>query len=176
MEFSIGDRVVHPHHGPGQITGVERREFVEEAKRYYVIDIPGQELTLFVPLRTVEQVGIRPIMRRAKLLRVLDTLRGRPRRLPDDHKERQELVWEKLKTGRAMQMAEVVRDLTWQRERDHLTKRDAEYLQRGRDFLAAEMAFASETEVSEANDRIDDALESAIQGAALREQRRHQAP
>jgi CarD family transcriptional regulator len=169
MQFSVGDRVVHPHHGPGEITGVERREFVEEAKRYYVIEIPGQGLTLFVPLRKVEQVGIRPIMRRAKLLRVLDTLRGRPRRLPEDHKERQEMVWEKLKTGRAMQVAEVVRDLTWQRERDHLTKRDAEYLQHGRDFLAAEMALASEVEVSEANDRIDAALEFGIRGATIRE-------
>jgi CarD family transcriptional regulator len=167
IEFSVGDRVVHPHHGAGEITGVERREFLDEAKRYYVIEIPDQGLILYVPLRKVEEIGIRPIMRGAKLQRVLETLRSAPYRLPEDYKERQEVVGEKLRTGRALQMAEVVRDLTWHRARDHLTKRDAEYLQRGRDFLSAEMALAFDSQVSEATERIDAALESAAREAAV---------
>jgi CarD family transcriptional regulator len=166
MEFAVGDRVVHPHHGPGEVTAVERKAFVEEAKRYYVIEIPGQELTLFVPLSRVEEVGVRPVMRPTKLSRVLDALRGTPARLPDDYKERQELVAEKLKTGRAMQIAEVVRDLTWHRERDHLTKRDAEYLERGREFLASEIAYASDIDISAASERINAALELALEVAA----------
>ena len=38
MKFSVGDKVVHPHRGPGRIVDVERKEFVKEEKRYYVIE------------------------------------------------------------------------------------------------------------------------------------------
>ena len=175
MQFAVGDAVVHPHHGPGRIIGMRRRELLDGKKLYYEIEIPMQELSVYLPRKTMQDMGVRPAMSRARLPRVLARLREDPRNLPGDYKARQEKVWEQLRTGRTMLLAEVVRDLTWQRERSHLTKRDAEYLQRARDFLAAEMAFASDTEVSEANDRIDAALESAIQGAAIREQRRPQS-
>ncbi|HSR33941.1 MAG TPA: CarD family transcriptional regulator [Anaerolineae bacterium] len=39
MQFSVGDKVVHPYHGPGRITSVERRELLAGAKRYYVIEM-----------------------------------------------------------------------------------------------------------------------------------------
>ena len=59
MQFSVGDKVVHPYHGAGQITGLERKELLDEAKRYFVIDIPSHELTVWIPRSKMEQVGIR---------------------------------------------------------------------------------------------------------------------
>ena len=37
-------------------------------------------------------------------------------------------------------LAEAVRDLTWRGKQANLTKKDSEMLQRGQDFLAAELA------------------------------------
>ena len=140
MQFSVGDKVVHPHHGPGRITGIERREFLDGKKLYYEIEIPIQELSVYLPRQAMKEIGVRPAMSRARLPRVLDRLRSRPRRLPQDYKQRQEEVWERLRTGRVMQVAEVVRDLTWHEKRDHLTKRDMDLLTQGKTRLAAEMA------------------------------------
>ncbi|MCL7451764.1 MAG: hypothetical protein M8467_01815 [Anaerolineae bacterium] len=164
MQYSVGDKVVHPYHGPGQIIGVERKELIDEAKRYYVIQIPVQDLTVYVPRRTVDEVGVRPAMSRAKLSRVIETLKGRPRHLPPDHKDRQELVWEKLKTGNVMQLAEVVRDLIWHKELAHLTKKDGDYLDRGRSLLAAEMALVSDSDIDEAERMINDTLAASVAG------------
>jgi hypothetical protein len=88
----------------------------------------------------------------------LDTLRGKPRQLAKDYKERQETVWEKLRTGRPVATAEAVRDLAWHGQHADLTKKDSELLQRGQGFLAAEMALVSDIEVSEASKRIESAL------------------
>ncbi len=165
MQFSVGDKVVHPHHGPGRITAIERKEFVDGLKRYYVIEIPSQGLTLYVPRQKVDKVGVRLAMTPAKLSRVLDTLRSSPHRLPKDYKERQEYVQEKLRTGRPIPLAEVVRDLTWHRLHAHLTRKDADYLQWGRDFLAGEMALASDTEITEIDEGIDAALALAMASA-----------
>ncbi len=128
MQFSVGDKVVHPHHGPGSIAGIERRELLDGPKRYYVIDIPGQRLTVHIPVGRADQVGVRPAMSQSRLPRVLSKLRGKPHPLPDDYKERQEQIWAQLNTGRVMQLARVLRDLTWHRERAHLTRTDSGHL------------------------------------------------
>jgi CarD family transcriptional regulator len=162
MQFHVGDKIVHPHHGPGRIKALERKEFMDKPKRYFVIEIPTQGLTVYVPREKMEQVGVRLVMRRAKFVRVLATLRSRPRGLPEDYRERQEQIWEKLKTGRAIDIAQMVRDLTWHKNHDHLTKKDADYLRRGRELLAAEMALASDSEVADIDARIDAALATSL--------------
>jgi CarD family transcriptional regulator len=161
MQFSLGDKVVHPHHGPGRITGVERREFLDGKKLYYEIEIPVQELSVYLPRGAMKEIGVRLAMSRARLPRVLARLRSQPRCLPQDFKQRQEQVWERLRTGRVMQVAEVVRDLAWHEERDHLTKRDSELLTQGTQRLAAEMALVSDTEVSDMEKTIQDTLAAA---------------
>jgi CarD family transcriptional regulator len=158
MRFSIGDKVVHPHRGAGRIIDVERQEFLDEAKRYYVIDMPASALTVRIPVRKVDEVGLRLAMTPEKLSSVLDILHGRPRGLPADYKERQESVRERIQAASPITMAEAVRDLTWHGRRAHLTKTDSDLLKVVQDFLAAEMALTSDTNLSEANETIELAL------------------
>jgi CarD family transcriptional regulator len=162
MELSVGDKVVYPRHGVGQIVGIEELDLVEGFERYYVIEIPDQHLTVRVPIRNLEGLGVRPVMSREKLLRVLETLRSEPRPLSDDYRERQDWVRERLETGGPLRIAEIVRDLTWHEQRAHLTKVDTDLLARGRDFLSAEIAFVTDTEIIDAKQAIDDALTSAV--------------
>ena len=140
MKFAVGDPVVHPHHGPGLIAGAERKEFFDGRKLYFEISIPAQGLSVFLTGKAMRKLGVRAAMSRTMIPRVLSKLRSRPRRLPKDYKQRQEEVWERLSTGRVMEVAEVVRDLAWHEELEHLTRKDSEFLGRGRERLAAEMA------------------------------------
>lgn len=172
MHFSIGDKVVHPHRGPGRIIDVERQEFLAEAKRYYVIDMEGGTLTVRIPVRREDDVGLRPAMTPEKLARVLDILHARPCTLPADYKERQESVREKIQTARPIPMAEAVRDLTWRGRSSHLTKTDSELLKVVQDFLAAEMALASDTDMSEANETIESVLNEAMDSMVERRRMR----
>jgi CarD family transcriptional regulator len=155
MGFEVGDKVVHPYHGPGIITRVEQKELMEGQERYYVIDIPEQGLTLHIPEHRMSITGVRLAMSAKQRRQVLDTLRGKPDQLPDDHKERQEQVWEKLKSGESTQVAETVRDLMWHEQLAHLTKKDTDYLDRARKMLAAEIALVDDCEVAEANRTIE---------------------
>jgi CarD family transcriptional regulator len=158
MRFSVGDEVVHPHRGPGRIVDLERKELTGEEKRYYVIEISFEEMTVHVPVGRVDEVGLRPAMPRARVTRVLDALSSKPHQLAKNYKERQETVREKLATGRPVPTAEAVRDLTWHGQHANLTQKDSELLQRGQDLLAAEMALVSDIGFSEANERIESAL------------------
>lgn len=165
MEFSVGDCVVHPHHGPGRIASIERRELLDRAKRYYAIEIPDQGLTVLIPVGKADEVGVRPALLQSRFSQVLLKLGSTPRRLPDDYKERQEQIDAQLKTGLVMQLARVIRDLSWHKERAHLTKKDADCLKQGRGLLAAEMALVSGDKVSDARDLIEATMAAAMVSA-----------
>jgi len=160
-EFRVGDKVVHPHHGPGRISGVERKEFLDGAKRYYVIDIPSRGLTVYMPRKRASDIGLRPAMRLSTHTRVMDTLRSRPRRLPADYRERQELVWGQLISSRPLQIARVVRDLIGHRRRAHLTRRDNDLLKQGIELLATEMALVTDSEIEDVTGTIRSVLDDA---------------
>jgi CarD family transcriptional regulator len=162
MQYSVGDKVVHPHHGPGWIAGIENMEILDGTKRYYVIEVPGQRLTVHIPVGKADEVGVRLAMSQSRLPRVLSMLCGKPHPLPENYKERQEQIRAQLKTGGVMQLARVVRDLTWHRERAHLTKTDSDCLKQGCDLLAAEMALASGDAVSDASKLIQSTMTAAM--------------
>ena len=162
MQFSVGDKVVHPQYGPGQIAGVVWRELVDGARCYYVIDIPGEALTLHVPVLKAEELGMRPAMPLSMLRQVLSTLRSKPCRLPDDAKERQGQVGADIRTGEVLPLARVVRDLTWHRQRAHLTKRDSDLLKQGEQRLAAEMALVSGDAASDSIKLIGSTMTAAL--------------
>lgn len=165
MRFSVGDKVVHPHYGPGWITSVERWESIDGAKSYYVIEVPGQGLTVRIPVRNAREMGVRPAMSPSSLPRVLSTLRSKPRQLPDDYKERQEQIDAEVRTGQVMRLARVVRDLTWHGERAHLTKKDSDLLKQGQDLLAAEMALVSGDDISDSTELIGSTMIAAVTDA-----------
>jgi CarD family transcriptional regulator len=158
MQFSVGDKVVHPQYGPGQIIGVEHRELVEGFEHYYVIELLIDETTLFIPMSRTGELGLRRVMSQAKLARVLETLQEAPRRLSKDFKVRQARIRDKLATARPAKVAETVRDLTGRRRRSYLTKVDKRLLTRARELLAAEMAVVNGIDVLYAHQTIDRAL------------------
>ena len=109
--FDVGDKVVHPAHGAGQVTGVKREELLDQYHRYYIIDLAVDDRTLMIPVSNAEEIGLRSISQRADLSQMWHTLSATAETLPGDHKRRQEHIQEKLKTGATLKIAEVVRDL-----------------------------------------------------------------
>lgn len=159
MEFSVGDKVIHSGHGCGQIVGLEHLDLVAGFENYYLIKFPEKGLTVHVPVRKVEALGVRPVMSHAKLARVMDALRDRPHPLSEDFRERELRIRETLESGRPVRIAEAVRDLTWLKQHGRLTRADTDLLVRGRKLLSAEIALATGADILDAKQSIDAALE-----------------
>lgn len=162
MEFRVGDKVMYPNRGAGEVIAVEHLELVDGYEDYYVIEIPGNRLTVRVPFGRVSDLGVRPVMTETKMDSVFDILASQPRRLPKDYKKRQEEILVKLRTCLAREIAEAVRDLTWHEERAYLTKKDSELLAQGRELLAGEIAMATGAEPMDAQQMIDTTLSEAL--------------
>jgi CarD family transcriptional regulator len=162
MKFSIGDKVVHPKFGPGEITGETDRELVAGFEQYYVIKVIRTGATAYIPKRNMTELGVRQVMSRKKIAQVLSILRSMPSVLSSDYKLRQAAVQEKLQTCRPSYVAEAVRDLAWHRKRKRLTQKDEDLLNRGRELLAGEMALATDTQIPDAHEAIDIMLLLAV--------------
>jgi CarD family transcriptional regulator len=109
--FEIGDRVVHPQHGVGQIVKLEDREFERgDTRRYYEIDIPGGS-TVWVPV-DLSNSGLRRLASKTDLKHCREILRSRPAPLMEDGRVRQAALAAHLKQGTIVAQCEVVRDLS----------------------------------------------------------------
>ncbi|MBC8447042.1 MAG: hypothetical protein H8D78_04760 [Chloroflexi bacterium] len=158
MKFSVGDKVMYLQRGAGTITGIEHEELVDGFEHYYVIEIESQRLTLRVPTRMAEELGVRRVMPQAKLDEVWATLKRRPRRLADDFKARQEQIREKLRSGNPVKVAQAARDLTWREQQTYLTKADGELLAQGLELLIAEIAAVMDKAMAEVESMVNAAL------------------
>jgi CarD family transcriptional regulator len=165
MAFEIGDTVTHPNYGAGIITDIRELEFLDvEKKPYYTIQLLSQpETTVMVALRNAQEVGLRPTVPQSRLSRIWRILRSRPKQLPSDHSQRYEMLKEKLYSGNALRIAEVLRDLAWRRERKKkLTVRGERLYDRGMELLAGEIAGTRHWDVDAAEDRISRTLSQNI--------------
>ncbi|HSL42400.1 MAG TPA: CarD family transcriptional regulator [Anaerolineales bacterium] len=109
--FEIGDRVVHPQYGVGQIVKLEDREFERgDIRRYYEIQIPGGS-TVWVPV-DLSNSGLRGLAHKNELAQCREILKSRPSPLMEDGRVRQSALVAHLKQGTIAAQCEVVRDLS----------------------------------------------------------------
>ncbi|MGE5374395.1 MAG: CarD family transcriptional regulator [Bacteroidota bacterium] len=109
--FEVGERVVHPQHGVGQIVKLEDREFERgRSRRYYEIDIPGGS-TVWVPVDQSNS-GVRRLAGKKDLDRCREILKAQPLPLTMDGRVRQSALVDHLRQGTINAQCEVVRDLS----------------------------------------------------------------
>ena len=158
--YAVGSKVVHPSHGAGTIISIQQKRIGDRSRKYYIIDPVAKSMRLMVPVKRAEHGRLRHVGQEANLREVLATLRIAPpedERWPD-HRARQRITREKLKTGRFTEVASVVRTLYLLSSQRRLGMTDRQALDDGKDFLAGELALASGLELPGAMTEIEDSL------------------
>jgi RNA polymerase-interacting CarD/CdnL/TRCF family regulator len=108
LKFDIGERVVHPQHGVGYVTGLEEMQFEPGVSReYYVITI--LDSTLWVPV-DLPNSGLRKLSHKSELDQCRIVLQSAPLALKPDRGLQTGLV-DHIKQGTILAHCEVVRDL-----------------------------------------------------------------
>jgi RNA polymerase-interacting CarD/CdnL/TRCF family regulator len=163
--FQVGDPVVHPGYGAGIVDEIKALKFLgNKRKQYYAIQLLAEpETTVMVPVRDEDKAGLRPPIPRSRLGRVWRVLRSDPSTLPKDYKKRYAQLTEKLYDASAVEVAQVLRDLAWRRERRNgFTIRGRRLYERGMDLLAGEVASTQGTDLSDAKVQISNVLDTSL--------------
>ena len=72
--FRKGDTVVHPEHGAAVIEELRDREFLGEKRKYLVLRVAYGDLTLMVPVDSTDEVGLRQVVSKSEVKKVLKVL------------------------------------------------------------------------------------------------------
>ena len=157
MPIEVGDRVIHPQHGLGQVTNLVVKQFVEGEKRpFYEISFPGS--TLWVPLN-LSTSGIRRLTGKSEIASCRRVLKASAVPLKDDYRLRQIELNDHLKEGTLTARCEVVRDLTAYGWHKPLSGSVAAFLQTTLDVLCQEWAAVEGITPAEASTEIQSLLE-----------------
>lgn len=163
MMFNIGDQVVHPQHGVGQVVKLEDRQFGSGVtRRYYEVSIKGAGSTLWVPLDP-PSFGLRKLAEHRDINDCRKVLSSRPTPLTDDARSRQSNLAERLKEGTIRVQCEVVRDLYAFGEHKSLYGTIAGFFRQTQNVLCEEWAIVEGITLPEAVQEVTSLLEKSRQ-------------
>ena len=166
MRFNIGDQVVMPGLGVGQIVGLVTKSFLQaESQQYY--EVSGERSTMWVPVNGATPNGLRRLTSRTDLEVLRDVLSSQPVRCNPDFRQRQVEVREHLRGGTMLALCEVVRDLSGQAWHKPLGEIDANALRTTSEALCREWAAASQISVALATVEVTGLLLDARQAGRL---------
>src|SRR5882757_3344327 len=158
MSFKVGDRVVYPHHGAAVIEKKETKVIEGEKREYLILKIAHGEMTLSVPTDKAEEVGMRPPISAEDVDDLFQLLGKKDVREPTNWSRRFKNHQEKLKSGDVYQVAEVVRNLALREQTKGLSAGEKSMLERARQVLVSELAFALNISEDTALDRLNKTL------------------
>jgi CarD family transcriptional regulator len=111
LEFSVGNHVVYPAHGVGQVAGIETQAVAGMELEVYIITFDHEKMTLRVPTKKAKVAGLRPLAAGDVVGQALTTLKGRARIKRTMWSRRAQEYEAKINSGDLISIAEVVRDL-----------------------------------------------------------------
>jgi CarD family transcriptional regulator len=142
VEFAIGDSVVYPHHGAGQVVRKEVKEVLGERREYLTIKILHNDMTVMVPTANAARAGLRRVIDEEKVKKVLAVLQDKCSEMPKNWNRRFKHNRDKIKTGDVYELAEVVRNLAIREAEKGLSTGEKQMFTRARKILASELMYA----------------------------------
>ncbi len=109
--FKVGDQVVYPAHGVGEIIGEEVQIVGGAELRVFIISLPKDKVTLRVPVKRATHVGLRPLCTLDKFTKVFNVLQMKSRVSKGMWSKRAQEYEIKINSGDIHSLAEVARDL-----------------------------------------------------------------
>jgi CarD family transcriptional regulator len=159
--FRKGDTVVHPEHGAAVIEELCVREFLGEKRRYFKLRVSYGDLTLMVPVDSTEEVGLRSVVGKNEVKKVLAVLREDESKMAANWSRRFKNNIEKLRSGDIYQVAEVVRNLSIRERERGLSAGEKRMINKARQILISELTYATGGGEEKAEAMIDKVLDES---------------
>jgi CarD family transcriptional regulator len=111
QEFKVGDRVIYPAHGVGEIIDQESQIIGGMQISVFVISFSKEKMTLRIPVARAAAVRLRHLSSREEFNKALDILKGKAKSSKGMWSRRAQEYETKINSGDLLAISEVVRDL-----------------------------------------------------------------
>jgi CarD family transcriptional regulator len=159
MDFKIGDKSVHPHHGVGEVTAIEAKEIAGQKKTFYILKIVDSGMKVMVATDAAQRLGLRKVISRNEAKKVLDVLREKKIAVTSQPWNRRYREYiEMLNSGSPFEVAKVLRDLWLLKSDKELSFGERGLLDKAKSLLVTELAIARRCK----EDRVQDEIEQIL--------------
>jgi len=139
--FKVGDIVVYPAHGVSEVESIETREISGNEISFFILKVLDTQMTVMVPVTNVENVGIRELIDKKGIDKVLGILKERSVSVDNQTWNRRYREYmEKINSGSAFEIAEVLRDLNILKRGKELSFGERKMYVTARNLLVNEIA------------------------------------
>ena len=111
VDFNVGDAVVYPSHGVGEITQIESQTIADTTIKLLVIYFVKEKLTLRIPKNKASKAGLRQLSNAEQFKEAIDILREPPCISRVIWSKKSQELETKINSGSIILLAEVLRDL-----------------------------------------------------------------
>ncbi len=154
--FTAGDMAVYPAHGVGRIQAIESQTVGGVDQSFYVMKILDNDMTIMIPTMNSENVGLRAIISREEVDKVIEILKERDITISSQTWNRRYRDYmEKIKTGSVYEVAVVLRDLYILRVDKELSYGERKMMETAKSLLVKELSLAQEIEEQEIEEQIE---------------------
>ena len=157
--FQVNQKIVYPSQGVGKIVEIKERKFKDEMILYYVIYLEVSDMTVLVPVKRCEELGIRAIVSPEEAQKALDMIGEEFEPVTTDWKLRYQMNLELLKKGSVQDIASIVRCLYHRSKIKELPILERKLYDSAKKLLEDEISFALSKSVKEVEALIHAKLE-----------------
>ena len=157
-DLKIGEIVVYPKHGVGEIEKIETMEISNIKTSFYVVKMEQSKLTIRVPLDKKNEVGLRKISSKKIIEEVYSTLKLKPKIRRIMWSRRAQEYEAKIFSGDPIKISEVVRDLFRKSSQAEQSYSERQMFQVAIERLAREVAAVEKTDYFQSTEKIEQIL------------------
>lgn len=161
MELVIGQKVAYPSQGVCLVEDIEKKVIGSNSIRFYLLRVLYDNSTIFVPTENAETVGIRPIITKTQLEKLLGDLEDDFGEISTDWKTRSREYSEKLQSGDVFAAADVLKKLTFLSREKKLSFREQNLLDKARFLIVSEIINANLEEQEETEEKVNALIQCA---------------
>ncbi|WP_151737058.1 CarD family transcriptional regulator [Paenibacillus tengchongensis] len=146
-----GDEVFYPNHGAGCVKDVETLQITGSPQEYYKIFIASNSLSLYVPTNEARRMGLRKLSSPQQLEEARQHFFAGSAKLPMNSTERKTMLKDKLHSGTAADLYEILRDMVCSKGHDtKLTADDKHVMEHTLHLLSSELMMVRNISLAEA--------------------------
>jgi len=148
--FKVGESIVYPAHGVGQIMAIEEQAVAGHKLELFVIHFEKDKMHVKVPVAKALSIGMRKLSETSFVERALKVLRGRARVKRTMWSRRAQEYDAKINSGNLIAIAEVVRDLYRAEDQPEQSYSERQLYEAALDRMAREIAAVNKVLATEA--------------------------
>ena len=156
--YKKGDYVVYPIHGVGEIVGIGKKTVLNKTTNYCIIELMNTKMTVMIPVDKAKEIGLRLVISKKEVNKVLDLLKEDCTDDEEDWKIRYQNNLLKIKSGSISSVAEVCRNLYKRARHKELSIMERKLYESAYSLVLNEVSLAKKVKLEDASNLISEVL------------------